>query len=46
MVSRVQAIATYDGPMISGMLMFTKGDIATLMMKVSPSLPSLLFSVQ
>lgn len=35
MITRVQAIASYDGPPVSGMLMFTKGDIATVMSKVS-----------
>ncbi|XP_067934856.1 uncharacterized protein [Watersipora subatra] len=32
-LSRAQAISSYDGPPISGMLMFTKGDIATVMSK-------------
>lgn len=34
-VSKIQAICTYDGPLISGMLMFTKDDTAILMSKVS-----------
>ena len=44
MISRVQAIASYSGPAISGMLMFTKGDIATVMSKVYYTLLYILYT--